>query len=106
MNEHREDEESYECFIFCQKHLEIGKRDLKIGGKERIKATPVSALINEKLKKMTGGAFTKRGMKKSARGRFVNDTNYDIQDEEMDEEEAGVEEDEDDVDIGDSDGEG
>lgn len=29
MDDQREDEESDECFVFCDKHSEIGKRDLK-----------------------------------------------------------------------------
>jgi hypothetical protein len=40
MNDQRINEDDHECFIFCNKHLEIGKRDLKQGGKERIKHIP------------------------------------------------------------------
>ncbi len=29
MNDQREDEDAFECFIFCDKHMEVGKRDLK-----------------------------------------------------------------------------
>lgn len=32
----REKEDEYECFVFCLKHQEIGKRELKNGGKARI----------------------------------------------------------------------
>ena len=36
MDDQRENEEDYSCYLFCDKHLEIGKRDLKQGGRERI----------------------------------------------------------------------
>jgi hypothetical protein len=54
MNENREVEESYECFIFCSKHLECGKRDLKQGGKSRIMPRNPAIVEKERLKKLVG----------------------------------------------------
>lgn len=61
MNQQRENEDSYECFIFCKMHFEVGKRDLKNGGKDRIAQSSPASQIKEKLKKFTNGeSFQKK----------------------------------------------
>jgi hypothetical protein len=41
MDDQREDEDAYECYIFCSSHKEQGKKDLKQGGKSRLSPTSV-----------------------------------------------------------------
>lgn len=49
MNDQREDEESYECFIFCESHYEIGCKALKDGGKARLKPDTAESIMKSKL---------------------------------------------------------
>lgn len=50
MVEQKESEDSDECFIFCKKHDQIGKRELKSGGKNRLqqKLIPPKSSSNQK----------------------------------------------------------
>ncbi|CDW90148.1 protein jade-3 [Stylonychia lemnae] len=50
---HRENGESIECFVFCEKHNEIGNRDLKRNGKDALKMASQKAQIESKLEKFS-----------------------------------------------------
>ena len=89
MDEHRENEESYECFVFCNRHLEQGKKDLKQGGKERIRQQTEKDLIAQKLKKVGKKAFSGRINKSSGKTNqnvVRRDDNFEMEDGTIDEE--------------------
>eukprot|EP00347_Sterkiella_histriomuscorum_P013471 403364586 len=66
MNQQREDEEAEECFIFCEKHEEVGRRDLQNGGKARLQVPSEKVQIQQKLKKI-GIGMTKSSNKSKKR---------------------------------------
>ena len=92
MNDNRENEESYECFIFCSKHLECGQRDLKQGVKQRIMPSTSKALEREHLRKLTGDTYGGRkknkGRKYDEDGEAVINEDEDMQSEVDEDEEA------------------
>ena len=51
MDDQRVHVDDYECFVFCETHVDCGKKDLKQGGKERLKQTTFKSQISEKLRK-------------------------------------------------------
>lgn len=64
MNEQREDEESYEAFIFCEGHYEIGCKALKEGGKERLKPDSPDSIMKSKLERERKEKSKKRSLKR------------------------------------------
>jgi hypothetical protein len=82
MDEQREDENSHECFVFCRKHYDIGRKELKLGGKDRI---IVTVQDNQRIldqKQSTG---------KKGRDRLrKNDDNFDPDDNESEEDEQDM----------------
>ena len=45
-DEHREAEDTVECFVFCEKHIEVGKKTLKTVGKEGLRITFTKEQVN------------------------------------------------------------
>ena len=86
----REKEDEYECFVFCLKHQEIGKRELKNGGKARIQQGSIES--GKLLQKFVGEKMPKRGSKTRCKNRVTEE------DEEMNECDLQQEEDIDDDD--------
>jgi len=95
MNENREEEESYECFIFCSKHLECGKRDLKQGGKDRIMPRNPAIVEKERLRKMVGETHANR--KRGKQGHSHRKDDEEVNDKDMHSED----DDDEDVDLAD-----
>lgn len=60
MLEQKVNEDDEDCFIFCDKHVENGKKELKLGGKDRLagkvgQSNPKRSLLNDDQKKKSGG---------------------------------------------------
>ncbi|TNV84149.1 hypothetical protein FGO68_gene12006 [Halteria grandinella] len=87
MNDHRENEESYECFLFCEKHLEVGKKELREGGKGRLVAN-TKAQIDKKMRKFYGDSLPQnrnaKGKAKSKKPQKNDDEEAEIEDEDDD----------------------
>ncbi|CDW88690.1 phd zinc finger-containing protein [Stylonychia lemnae] len=98
MDDQRVNEDDYECFVFCDKHLEIGKRDLKTGGKDRLRETGLKCQIDEKLKKfgLTGNSL-KKGKKKTE--QKIRDDTYVAGKDSQDQDEYDEEQPEEDDDL-------
>ena len=47
-------EDDHGCFIFCNHHMEIGKRELKQGGKERIRKVEDNEKDEVRMKRVKG----------------------------------------------------
>jgi L-fucose isomerase-like protein len=93
MNDLRENLDDYECYLFCLKHLEIGKRELKNGGKDRIKQGSIDHC--KSVAKFTGERVANAGSKtRGGRAKKVPEN----EDEEVNEKdlESDVEEEDDD----------
>ena len=64
MLDQKEDQDSDECFVFCDKHQDIGKRDLKLGGKKRLAYKPSIMGSDQKQTKSNKGSDGKLARKR------------------------------------------
>ena len=98
----REKEDEYECFVFCLKHQEIGKRELKNGGKARILHGSIET--GKMLQKFVGDKMPKQGTKSRQRQRKVVEEDDEEMNERDLEEEEDIDEDDEEIDVKDDGG--